>query len=50
MTTVQAPDGGRLYGNVREAIASLPLHFRTETHIAGIMATRRHSPTEGESG
>ena len=43
MTTVQAPDGDRLYGNVREAIASLPLYFRTETHIAGIMATDLHT-------
>ena len=44
MTTVQAPDGGRLYGNVRDAIASLPLYFRTETHIAGVIARRRRSP------
>lgn len=28
-----------LYKSVREAIASLPIYFRTETHISGIMAT-----------
>lgn len=28
-----------LYLKVREAIASLPVYFRTETHISGIMAT-----------
>lgn len=32
-----------LYRNVREAIASLPLYFRTETHISGIMATDLHT-------
>ena len=32
-----------LYRNVREAIATLPIYFRTETHIAGIMATDLHT-------
>ncbi|MEX2093844.1 MAG: hypothetical protein WD971_14255 [Pirellulales bacterium] len=32
-----------LYKNVREAIASLPVYFRTETQIAGIMATDLHT-------
>jgi len=32
-----------LYKNVREAIASLPIYFRTETHISGIMATDLHT-------
>lgn len=32
-----------LYLNIREAIASLPIYFRTETHIAGIMATDLHT-------
>ena len=32
-----------LYRNIREAIASLPLYFRTETHISGIMATDLHT-------
>lgn len=32
-----------LYRNVREAIACLPIYFRTETHIAGIMATDLHT-------
>lgn len=32
-----------LYQNVREAVASLPLYFRTETHISGIMATDLHT-------
>ncbi|MEX0715709.1 MAG: hypothetical protein WD066_03945 [Planctomycetaceae bacterium] len=32
-----------LYENVREAIASLPVYFRTETHIAGVMATDLHT-------
>ena len=43
MTTAQEPDHNPLYRNVREAIASLPLYFRTETHIAGIMATDLHT-------
>ena len=43
MTTAQEPDHNPLHGNVREAIASLPLYFRTETHIAGIMATDLHT-------
>ena len=43
MTAAQEPDRSQLYGNVREAIASLPLYFRTETHIAGIMATDLHT-------
>lgn len=32
-----------LYRNICEAIASLPLYFRTETHISGIMATDLHT-------
>ena len=32
-----------LYRNVREAIATLPVYFRTETHIAGVMATDLHT-------
>lgn len=33
----------RLYENVREAISSVPIYFRTETHISGIMATDLHT-------
>lgn len=33
----------QLYKDVREAIASLPIYFRTETHISGIMATDLHT-------
>lgn len=33
----------RLYENVREAVSSVPIHFRTETHISGIMATDLHT-------
>jgi hypothetical protein len=33
----------QLYKNVREAISSLPIYFRTETHISGIMATDLHT-------
>ncbi len=32
-----------LYHAVREAIATLPIYFRTETHISGIMATDLHT-------
>ncbi len=32
-----------LYKNVREAIATLPVYFRTETHISGILATDLHT-------
>ena len=32
-----------LYKDVREAIACLPIYFRTETHISGIMATDLHT-------
>jgi len=32
-----------LYESVREAIATLPIYFRTETHISGIMATDLHT-------
>ena len=32
-----------LYKNVREAITCLPIYFRTETHIAGVMATDLHT-------
>ena len=41
--TAQESDRRQLYGKVREAIASLPLYFRTETHIAGIVATDLHT-------
>ena len=41
------PDSGwehvQLYRNVREAIASLPIYFRTETQISGIMVTDLHT-------
>jgi hypothetical protein len=33
----------QLHKDVREAIASLPIYFRTETHISGIMATDFHT-------
>lgn len=33
----------QLYRDVREAIACLPVYFRTETHISGIMATDLHT-------
>ena len=33
----------QLYKSIREAIASLPLYFRTETNISGIMATDLHT-------
>ena len=33
----------RLYKDVRETIACLPIYFRTETHISGIMATDLHT-------
>ena len=33
----------QLYRNIREAIACLPMYFRTETHISGIMATDLHT-------
>jgi len=33
----------QLYRDVREAIACLPIYFRTETHISGIMATDLHT-------
>ena len=36
-------DHYQLYQNVREAISSLPVYFRTETHISGIMATDLHT-------
>lgn len=32
-----------LYKSIREAIGTLPVYFRTETHIAGIMATDLHT-------
>jgi hypothetical protein len=32
-----------LYKSVREAIATLPIYLRTETHISGIMATDLHT-------
>lgn len=37
-----SPDA-QLCKDVREAIASLPMHFRTETQISGIMATDLHT-------
>jgi len=33
----------QLYKDIREAIACLPIYFRTETHISGIMATDLHT-------
>ena len=33
----------RLYNDVREALMSLPIYFRTETHISGVMATDLHT-------
>lgn len=33
----------QLYKDVREAIACLPIYFRTETHISGILATDLHT-------
>ena len=33
----------QLFKDVREAIASLPIYFRTETRISGIMATDLHT-------
>ncbi|WP_241822990.1 hypothetical protein [Chloracidobacterium thermophilum] len=40
-----APDDDhyQLYRNVREAISSLPIYFRTETHISGILVTDLHT-------
>jgi hypothetical protein len=32
-----------LYRSIREVIATLPVYFRTETHIAGVMATDLHT-------
>ena len=42
-TTVGESEHGQLYRDVREAIASLPQYFRTETHISGIVATDLHT-------
>jgi hypothetical protein len=39
----QSDDHYQLYKDVREAISSLPIYFRTETHISGIMATDLHT-------
>lgn len=33
----------QLYKDVREAVSCLPIYFRTETHISGIMATDLHT-------
>lgn len=33
----------RLHRDLREAIACLPMYFRTETHVSGIMATDLHT-------
>lgn len=45
--TRQLPDESyehiALYRSIREAIAALPIYFRTETHIAGVMATDLHT-------
>ena len=43
MTAAQETEQSQLYGNVREAVAGLPLHSRTETHIEGIVATDLHT-------
>jgi hypothetical protein len=32
-----------LYTSVREAVATLPIYFRTETHISGVLATDLHT-------
>ncbi|MBI4569128.1 MAG: hypothetical protein HY719_12100 [Planctomycetes bacterium] len=32
-----------LYGGEREAVQSLPIYFRTETVISGVMATDLHT-------
>ena len=42
-TTVPDSDHSQLYADVREAVASLPLHFRTETYISGVAATDLHT-------
>ena len=42
-TTVGESEHAQLYRDVREAIASLPQYFRTETHISGIVATDLHT-------
>ena len=34
---------GELYRNVREAITGLPIYFRTETQISGVLATDLHT-------
>jgi len=43
----QLPDSSwehyELYRNVREAVASVPIYFRTETSISGVMATDLHT-------
>ena len=36
-------DHYQLYKDVREAVSCLPIYFRTETHISGIMATDLHT-------
>ena len=43
MTAAQETEHDQLYGRVREAVAGLPLHFRTETHIEGVVATDLHT-------
>ena len=42
-STGSASRDAQLCKDVREAIASLPMHFRTETQISGIMATDLHT-------
>jgi len=43
----QLPDSSwehyELYRNVREAVASVPIYFRTETSISGVIATDLHT-------
>ena len=39
----EGSEHAQLYKDVREAVACLPIHFRTETQISGIMATDLHT-------
>lgn len=45
LRTLPSPDEPhhRLYKDVRDALSSLPIYFRTETHISGVMATDLHT-------
>ena len=38
-----SPEHHELYRDVRDALASLPTYFHTETRISGIMATDLHT-------